>query len=172
MALGQVLAGNFINAQDISDELARRSPLYAEKSAAQNLTSNSTALQDVTDLTVPVVTGKKYAGRALVEYQCSTAADLRLAFNFPGGTLDYTAWGLEPAALAVTPFLSQGEASDTIRTFGGAGVAAPRAVTYDIRFTCTSTGSLKLRAAQGTATIEANDQVMARSYIDLHEVGY
>lgn len=143
---------------------------FARMTATQNLTSNSTALQSVTEMTMTVVNGSIYTGRAVILYFAGATADIKFAWNFPGGTLIYAADGQDTAA-AITRQVSSAEASDTTRPWGGSGLSALRAVTYDLSYACTANGSLTLRAAQNTATVEV-EQVAIGSWMFMREVGW
>lgn len=142
----------------------------AYMTATQNLTSNSSALQSITEMTFTVVNGSVYAFRAVVFYDAGTTADIKFAWNQPGGTLIYTADGQDTAA-AATRQISNGEASDTTRAWGGSGTSADRAVTFDVIYICTANGSITLRAAQNTPQVEV-EKVLLGSYILGREIGW
>jgi hypothetical protein len=144
--------------------------LAAQMTATQNLTSNSSTLQSITEMTIAVANGSHYVGRAAIFYFAGATADLKLAWNFPGGTLTYVADGQDTTAAWIRQS-STAEVSDTTRSWGGSGLAALRSVTYDLTYWCTANGSLTLRAAQVTPTVEV-EQIAIYSFMNMKEINW
>jgi len=132
----------------------------------QPLTSNSTTLQSITEMVVAVEIGEDLDFEAMVYYTSGTAADLKLAWTFPSSsTLNYSAIGLD-TALAFSEVVSKAEASDSAKSFGGAGTSSERFVWYRGNLVAGATGGFQLRAAQNAAVVET-ENIKASSWIEM-----
>lgn len=119
----------------------------------QQLTSNSTAFQNVTNMALPLGTNQKWRFAMTIFYISSVAADIKIQFTVPAGmSLLFASVGVVagttvpissiPAAIALiydgTATLQALEISGTVLSAGTAG-------------------NLQLQAAQNTATVEITD---------------
>lgn len=145
-------------------------PLHAAVTADQNLTSNSTTLQDVTELVVAVEASATYEFEMIFAYKAGTTADIKAGWTYPtGSTFDFFCIGLD-TALAMTEQMQISAASGDSRPWGGAGTGSPRFVSARGRLAVGSTaGNLQVQAAQNTAAVET-EVVLAGSYLTLRRV--
>lgn len=166
MTLGNVLAGNFINAADIKDELDFRTPLTVE--ATDNPTRSNNTLADDSQLALAYTAGT-YELWVFVYYGAGTVADFQTALTFTNATLNW-AW---PSALttagAVSVDRGLGEASGTAHNFGGLGLTTYAVVDLRGRLTASGSGTLRFRWAQVTTTAE-NTVRKAGSFMTLRRV--
>lgn len=167
MALGQILPGNLILADDLQDEIDELTWRLIRKPIDGSFFPSTTTLANDEDLLL-TVTARSYLGEAMIYYAAGTTANLKLAWTFPAAfTFDYSADSL--ATGGGTTFgevVSKTEASGTSRTFGGAGLGSERYVHYRMSMTFSSAGTLRLQRAQGTSTAE-NTVIKAGSWLTL-----
>lgn len=164
MALGQILAGNIIYADDLQDELDELTALRADKTADGATFPSNTTLANDEDLFLSVV-ARKYEMDAAIVYDAGGTADIKLAWTFPSATFYYTAWTVNTAG-GVVPIVSAAEASGTAKSFGGLGIGTPTTVWYRGFVTFTAAGTLRLQRAQNVSTAE-NTRVKAGSWLRL-----
>lgn len=145
-------------------------PLHVAVTSDQNLTSNSTTLQDVTELVVAVDASATYEYALTVAYQAGTTADIKIGWTYPtGSTLDFFGIGLD-TTLAMTMQVQLSAASGTSKSWGGPGLGNDRFMMARGRLTVGSTaGNLQIQAAQNTAAVET-EIVRAGSYLTLRRV--
>jgi hypothetical protein len=159
------VAGNVLTAA----QLNALSPVYAIKSANQNIISSATLTND-TDLKVTLVTGVTYRVEVrLSAFSAVTTNDIRVGYTFSGttgGTGVRAVFGAQIATADVTATLMKAQA----------GFALTSGVTYgldglnncgiweDFIITATVGGVLQLQWAQA-AIIATNTTVNSGSYI-------
>ena len=114
---------------------------------------------DVTGLSVPVVSGKRYRIRLTATWQNGSTGGVRIGFDFPTGSSNFR--GLMTYTGETAPDALVHEWHTT--TDDGAGVTSvdvsstPRFARFDGRYRCGTTGTLKVRYYRngaGTTTIE------------------
>lgn len=164
MALDQILAGNIIYADDIQDELDALATLSVTK-VADEILSNNSSLQNDDELFLSVEAGVTYTFSAMIFYGAGTTPDIKFAWTFPTGTLNYGVVGLDTSLVyQQTVFLS--DVSGSSRTYGGAGVASFRFCLFNGKYVCGTAGTFRLQWAQNTPTVE-NTVVKAGSFLSL-----
>lgn len=152
-----------------------RRALYAHvvKSANQTLTSNSTALQDVTGMVVALPATGVFSFRGVIYYDGTTVADIKFAFTIPAGsTLRWNGLGMVTGGTTTgdATFLTV-TASDGAISYGSGGVGTVLACQIEGEITTTGTaGNLQLRAAQNTAEV-SNTLIIARSRLEVWRHG-
>lgn len=150
--------------------LYRRS-LYAflYKTASQNLTPSSTALQNVTELSVAMPAAGTFSFRGIIYYDSNTTADIRFAFSTPAAvTLRWNGLGV------ITTGSGTGDAtfttvvgSDTVLTYGGGGAGVVLSCQIEGEYVAGGTaGTLQFRAAQGTSD-PGTSIIIARSRLEV-----
>lgn len=142
-------------------------PIRARMASDQALTSNSSTLQNITDLVCAVEANTTYRFEATWVYMSGTTADIKFAVTFPTGTTcDYFSWGLD-TTLAVVEVLEVNIASGTAKSYGGAGTASARFVqAWGTLSVGANAGNLQVQAAQITPTVEV-ENVKAGSKLTL-----
>lgn len=171
MARGQVLAGNFINAVDIKDELDFLTPI--EVIATDNPTKSSdAALANDSQLALAYAASASYDLELGLYYGAGTTADFKYALTFanvPGG-LNYDAVVLDvTTSTTVAQIQALAEASGTAHAVGGAGVGSFRFIRLKGNLVTTGTGTLRVQWAQNTSTVE-NTVRKAGSYMTLRRL--
>lgn len=129
---------------------------------------STTALANDEDLLLSVTGGITYDFESMVWYVAGATADLKLAWTFPTGTLEYSALGYSTSSTTPDEVLSQAEASDSPHSFGGQGIGSPRYVWFRGRYACTTDGTLRLRRAQAVPTAE-NTKILTGSWLRLQQ---
>lgn len=145
---------------------------YSRVTADQLLTISNTVLQNVTNMVVTLPpNGSIMAWRAVIIYDSSTTADLKVAFTIPAGTT--MKWGFV-GALATGAAGSSGDGlwgvttgSGSALAIGGAGVGSPLIAVLEGELTVGATpGNLQMQAAQNTSdatqtTIQIRSRIQA-----------
>lgn len=128
----------------------------------QQLTSNSTAFQNVANMILPLTANQVWSFRMTIRYTSSVAADFKFQFTVPAGaTLEFSSGAVLFGG--VNTFL--GSFGPTTPAPAD-GIAAPLAI--EVMGTITNganVGNLQLQAAQNTATVEATDFVLTGSNV-------
>jgi hypothetical protein len=143
-------------------------PRSVRKASDGTAFPSTTALANDEDLLLSATGGVTYDFESAVWYVAGTTADLKLAWTFPTGTLEYLALGYSTTSTTPDEVLSQAEVSDSPHSFGGQGIGAPRYVWFRGRYACTTDGTLRLRRAQNTSTAE-NTKILAGSWLRLQQ---
>ncbi|WP_433252847.1 hypothetical protein ACQPYK_08540 [Streptosporangium sp. CA-135522] len=129
---------------------------FVRKSVDESLTS-STTVQDDDELFVAVVANAVYRIQTFIRYNSPTAADMRLTWSGPSGTV--LRWGTFAPHIAQTNrdsvtvgfgVFNLTDGAD-VGGFGGNAVAIP----MGLLTTSGSAGTLRLRWAQSTSTASA-----------------
>lgn len=153
-----------IRAAELNDEFRRLRPLWVIKPADQIL-SNSAALQNDTDLVLPTEANLTYRWELDISYGAGTVADFKWAFTFPSGSILTFVGPIWDASLAFLPAGSGSTASGAAIIHGGAGVGTFRGVILRGTLAVGSTaGDFQWQWAQNTATVE-NTVVKAGSVL-------
>lgn len=168
-------AGAKLRAATLAALFAELTPLYAEVGSAQNLTTSSTTLQNVTDLVIPLEASRRYEFFLVAAYTLSTGttADIRWGASVPTGTTFHfggvggTAGGVGAASAASTDSdfvqrLSATSAS-TVITLGGSTANVGALISFRV-VTGANAGFLQIMAAQGTSSVDTTT-VAAGCYI-------
>lgn len=133
----------------------------------QLLTISSTALQNITNLVVPMPTLGTYNFRGVFFYDSSTTADIKFAVNAPVGVgLRWSVTGLAAAAGGATgDFTSLSTAVvGTALAIGGAGVGTVVSASFEGSFSMGgAAGNFQLQAAQNT--VDATQSTIRASSI-------
>lgn len=139
-------AGAKLRGSILSSLLSERLPIYAQKSADQNVGPSNTTLQDVTEVGIAVVANAIYKFEMSFQYSTNTTADIKLGFTFPTGlTMDIAG---EYYSVAEAYQTARGTQA-TVFTMGGSGAAALFLGTVTV---AANAGTLQLQAAQNTST--------------------
>ena len=157
---------------DIS--LYRRS-LYAYlvKASNQLLTSNSTVLQDVTNLVVALPATGVFSFRGIIYYEATAVADIKFAFTIPAAaTMRWSGFGVTTSGTTFGDCVfNTVTVSDAALAFGGAGVGTVMACQIEGEVTTTGTaGNLQFRSAQNTAEVSTIN-IIARSRLEVWRHG-
>lgn len=170
MALNQVLAGNFINAIDVQDELDFLTPLTVITTDNPIAPSDST-LDNDSQLALAYLANASYDFDAGIYYAAGTTADFKFAWTFTNATINYDAVVLDvTTATTVAEILARAEASATAHAIGGAGIGSPRFMRVKGNLVTTGTGTLRFQWAQNTSTAE-NTSRLSGSQMTLRRVG-
>lgn len=146
-----------------------RIPQTVQLGSDQSVTSQQT-LQNITGLSFAVTAGSTYYIDGLLYVTGATAADLRVGFTCPAGTVKVAVYGMTNIATAVDGNVtgsaviqaSGGEVS-TLGTITG----TEQAVIVRGYFACTTNGTFQMQHAQRTSTGSATT-VNAGSFITYH----
>lgn len=137
------------------------------------LTASSTTLTN-TALTISGIAAGTYLVNAEINYQTTSAADLNIGFTCTGGTVSGT-W--LPNGAATNATTAQASSVWVSRNFNGGAVVIggvdglQMAARPSGQITFTSTGTITLKAAQGTADATSGPTIFAGSWINLTKVG-
>jgi hypothetical protein len=117
MALGQVLAGNIIFADDIQDELddlEARLPIRAKANVAKTFVSNTT-FADITGLTVPVAANSVYKLRGRLQVTgANTTHDMKAQWSLPAGaSVAWSCYGMTTSQTANPVSVDMGSSTST-----------------------------------------------------------
>lgn len=126
--------------------------------ASQQLTSNSTAMQNITGISLAMPIGSLWQFRGTILYNCTVTAKFKFDFTGSGTTTLFLETGAFTDA-AGTPQNGVGLGIGGVITGQGSGAT----VAVHVRGTvlCGGTaGTLQLRAAQNVATVENTDFVV------------
>jgi len=170
VALGNILAGNIIYADDLQDEIDFLTALTVE--ATDNPTKSSdTSLANDSQLLLTYEANVTYEFESDVFYGAGTTADFKYAHTFTNATMTSLSADVLDVTTATTEaqIATLSEASGTAHSVGGAGVSSFRWLRFKARFTTTGTGTLRFQWAQNTSTIE-NTVRKAGSYMTLRRV--
>lgn len=144
---------------------------YSRVTTDQLLTISNTTLQNLTNLVVTLpANGSIVAFRAVLFYDTSTTADLKVAFTIPAGTTMKWAFSQGPATgLAGTTgdgLFGVQTGSGTALAIGGAGVGTPLMACIEGELTVGATpGDLQMQAAQNTSDA-TQSTIQTRSRIE------
>lgn len=154
MALGQILAGNFINAVDLADEIAAltaRVPIRARSTTATTFTS-STTFANITGLSCAVAANQVYrfSGRLKVT-GANTTHDLKLQMTLPAGaSLEWSAYN--GSAAAVTSAINSIDTGSTSGTHSRGTFAGTLTIPLaGFVTTGANAGTAQLQGAQNTS---------------------
>lgn len=122
------------------------------KTLSANFASTSTTLADVTDLTIPVVAGKKYCIEILGTYQTgvtTTGGKLGLGFSGGGAGSFFGKFegGVSASSVATELVIPVSSVSSVLTTTGVSVINTPHYIGGKFIFTCTQTGNLILKWA-------------------------
>lgn len=132
-------------------------------SANQQLTSNSTAYQNVTNMILPLLANQVWRFSATVVGLSSAAANWKFQFTVPAGATLWFSTGQFTTSAGGLAIYSQVGAGTTVDV-RGTGANLPVEVAGTV--VCGGTpGNLQLQAAQNTATVETTDFIIAGSNI-------
>lgn len=141
------------------------------KTADQNLNSNSTTLQNVTDLVLPVEANERWFVEVFIFANFASATgDLKVGWTFPSGLTATWAAVARPGDLpTVGGWLGAAGAPDAPLSESGVAAVGTRAGlsthAFAGRFIAGgNAGSLQLQAAQNTATVET-DTILRDSWM-------
>lgn len=137
--------------------LAKRSHnAFIPRNAASAPINNSIVLVSDAILTTPVTptgAGSVYLFTGMLYYECATAADIRLAFSIPAGSMRWNGWGLSLAGTTTTEAVRNvcTTGSGVASSWGGAGVGTIVTLRFDGWANLTAAGNLTVQYAQSTA---------------------
>lgn len=172
MALGQILPGNFINADDIQDELdalEERLPSRARSTVATTFVS-STAFADITGLSGAVAANQIYKVRGRLKVTgANTTHDLKAQWSLPAGaTVEWSLYAMTTSQTTnpVSVDMGQGTGAHARGTIAGA-------LTYLIEGTITTAGTAgtaQLQGAQntsdpGTLSFDAGSEISLQLWV-------
>ena len=131
--------------------------------AGQQLTSNSTAFQNITNLIVPLGTNQVWRFAMTIVGLSTAAADWKFQFTVPAGGVVWFSTGQYVNVAGATILTSQGVAGTVVDVTG-------TAANYPIEVAGTvvsagTAGNLQVQAAQNTATVETTDFIVQGSNI-------
>ena len=126
--------------------------------ASQQLTSNSTTLQNITGAKLTGAAGEEWAIDWTILFNCTAAADFKMGFTGPPGAILFATVGFWTDATGTAqPGVALG-LSGVITAQGDGGTHAIQ-ISGRVVFTSNG-GDLQLQAAQNTATVENTDFVV------------
>lgn len=131
--------------------------------SGQQLTSNSTVFQNITDMILPLAANQVWRFAMTLISLSTVAADFKFQFTVPAGAVlffstgGYTAGGVYIASQASI-------AAATTINLDGNGINIATEI-YGTVICGGTAGNLQLQAAQQTATVETTDFVVARTNI-------
>lgn len=175
MAIPTLLAGEIVPASKWADILSYF-PLYAKKTANQDLNTSSTALQNVTSLSVALQANMTYEVDVYVRafLSAGTTEDIDLAFTFPAGAT-CEVYSVTVGALtsvvgnsSADMALVTGQATSGVSRFGAGLSTTPDNTIMRCRVVMGATaGNFQVQASQhvsGTniATVAADSEMVAR----------
>lgn len=128
--------------------------------SAQQLTSNSTAFQNVTNMAIALGANQVWRFAMTIIFISSAAADFKWQFTVPAGaTLFWSSPGQTYLGVPVNVY-NQGAGVSGLADGSGAAIAVEIQGTV---INGANAGNLQLQAAQNTATVEATDFVLIGS---------
>lgn len=172
MALGQILAGNFINAVDLQDELDAlegRLVVRARSTAATTM-SSSTSFVNLTGLVVALAASSVYKLRGRLKVTgANTNHDMKVQWTLPAGaSVEWSLYAITTSQTAnpVSVDMSSNTGSIARGTIGGT-------MTYVIEgiFTTVGTaGNAQLQGAQNTSdpgvlSFDAGSDISAQLWV-------
>ena len=172
MALGQVLPGNFINADDLQDELdalEARLPIRARSTTATTFTS-STTFGNITGLSAPVAANSVYKFRGRLKITGANAThDFKNQWSLPASaTVEWSSYG------GITTITTQPNAIDmgssTTTHARGAYAGAVTVLIEGFITTAGTAGTAQLQGAQntsdgGTLSFDAGSEISLELWV-------
>ena len=147
-------------------------PASARRATDATVT-NSTTLVD--GLSVPVLANAEYDVEAMMIYEATVTGDMRVAFNWPSGSMT---WGLIGLSTQATAFTGDGTfpafgapAVDNALLVGATGLGGQlTALARGTLVTGGSAGNLRLRFAQATAAAATSAVLKAGSTLQVRRI--
>ncbi len=169
MALGQVLAGNIIYADDVQDELDALTVTKKYKTADQSVT-NLTTLTNDSDLYFTPGINTVWQVKWVLLYSGTTTEDGKVALTFPtGATCPWSCLAYSTALVTVPVAFDATVSSGSAFGIGGNGASNTLVATLEATLTMSSTaGDLRLQFAQNVAgvgtsmTVRKGSRMIAR----------
>jgi hypothetical protein len=173
MALGQILAGNFINAVDLADEIAAltaRVPIRARSTVATTFVS-STTFGNITGLSCAVAANSVYKFRGRLKVTGANAThDLKLQMTLPAGaSLEWSAYN--GTAAAVTSAINSIDTGSTSGTHIRGTFLGTLTIPVEGFITTAGTaGTAQLQGAQnvsdaGTLSFDAGSEISLELWV-------
>lgn len=160
-------AGAKLRASTLAALLSELRPNCLIRGSDQNLTSNSTTLQDDNTMQFNYPANVRYQLILQMTYKAGTTADFKWAFAWSGSADMVGSVSMFDPSLAYLP-TSLTNSTGTTYVAGGAGTGTARSIIVIANFSTHATGLLKVQYAQNVATVET-ETVSAGSHLWLQQ---